>query len=693
MLRSLNDLPFIKINGSCWIECERLSTFLQNSRGENEPNVNYSNILRDLRSYKAGNSEFKWKKIVSASSVLKYLIKLSDKYSVCETVLSELTDIVFNFQQKENRNIFNVVDLYKEIAKYDLWCEDLLLNVNIKHSYTLYTDYKSHFNELEWKKICYFEYHFGRGRKTILQYEEELQEKCVFLQSLKISKNTAEVSQQKCEQTIQTNNLRKSAADAIHGQNCVHNDVTHSYIQLDKTLNACLEQYLSGKGKCVCISCNNSCVHQGDIHVVVELKTCSNETFSEIANLLSIELQGKHNLKSTTFVFVKDGTLDSYKCKYCDEGNSHRFQLQRDLNSKTQEFVIGGATVTELQYNDPELLQEVPHLQMCAECFSSICYHSADALDWRSFDVVTEWLHHVPIEIQLFFSTWFVNKRSIKKSRTPSEYLQTKTTKLYALFDAGLSLLNRNYHGVIQQLNSEDLLINYHSLTTVFDITSSFGCTYSLKTAERWLKMASDPNVSHFETFINRYPLTYQTHFETKARTHNVSLQDCYLVFFMDNLVRLTTHEDPDPGMNRTSQVCTLPLTFKGLPRNNIVTESWHSETCEDLSSECKCMDSIHLSKDDYKLLVECSPAESLAWQMFSCQLTWGLVKRSSTDGVLPQFLSEGKHTKEMEEEDEMMIIADESTSNCKGTPKSLEARKGKGLHTSHPNIHDVREG
>ncbi|XP_052258558.1 uncharacterized protein LOC127863212 [Dreissena polymorpha] len=330
---------------------------------------------------------------------------------------------------------------------------------------------------------------------------------------------------------------------------------------------------------------------------------------------------------------------------------------------------------------------------MCAECFSSICHHSADALDWRSFDVVTEWLHHVPIEIQLFFSTWFVNKRSIKKSRTPSEYLQTKTTKLYALFDAGLSLLNRNYHGVIQQLNSEDLLINYHSLTTVFDITSSFGCTYSLKTAERWLKMASDPNVSHFETFINRYPLTYQTHFETKARTHNVSLQDCYLVFFMDNLVRLTTHEDPDPGMNRTSQVCTLPLTFKGLPRNNIVTESWHSETCEDLSSECKCMDSIHLSKDDYKLLVECSPAESLAWQMFSCQLTWGLVKRSSTDGVLPQFVSEGKHTKEMEEEDEMMIIADESTSNCKGTPKSLEARKGKGLHTSHPNIHDVREG
>ncbi|KAH3897162.1 hypothetical protein DPMN_021347 [Dreissena polymorpha] len=104
-LTSLNDLPFIKINGSCWIECERLSTFLQNRRGENEPNVNYSNILRDFRSYKAGISEFnKGNKIVSASSVLKYLIKLSDKYSVCDTVLSELTDIVFNFQQETARD-------------------------------------------------------------------------------------------------------------------------------------------------------------------------------------------------------------------------------------------------------------------------------------------------------------------------------------------------------------------------------------------------------------------------------------------------------------------------------------------------------------------------------------------------------------------------------------------------------------
>ncbi|KAH3806890.1 hypothetical protein DPMN_135218 [Dreissena polymorpha] len=47
-------------------------------------------------------------------------------------------------------------------------------------------------------------------------------------------------------------------------------------------------------------------------------------------------------------------------------------------------------------------------------------------------------------------------------------------------------------------------------------------------------------------------------------------------------------------------------------------------------------------------------------------------VKHFSTDGVLPQFLSEGKHTQEMEKDDDMMITADGSTSNCNETNDDL---------------------
>ncbi|VDI32964.1 Hypothetical predicted protein [Mytilus galloprovincialis] len=70
------------------------------------------------------------------------------------------------------------------------------------------------------------------------------------------------------------------------------------------------------------------------------------------------------------------------------------------------------------------------------------------------------------------------------------------------------------------------------------------------------------------------------------------------------NLVRWSIHADPDPGKTRTSQICTLSITIKGLPKQSYTIKSWHQKDC-DLLVNCNCMQQIKLGKDQCKLLLE----------------------------------------------------------------------------------------
>ncbi|CAC5410224.1 unnamed protein product [Mytilus coruscus] len=58
--------------------------------------------------------------------------------------------------------------------------------------------------------------------------------------------------------------------------------------------------------------------------------------------------------------------------------------------------------------------------------------------------------------------------------------------------------------------------------------------------------------------------------------------KQCHLALLMDNLVHLTIKTDPLPGESRTNQICTLPLTIKGIPKDSCLVESWHGEDCDD---------------------------------------------------------------------------------------------------------------
>lgn len=93
----------------------------------------------------------------------------------------------------------------------------------------------------------------------------------------------------------------------------------------------------------------------------------------------------------------------------------------------------------------------------------------------------------------------------------------------------------------------------------------------------------------------------------------------------MDNLVYLTLKSDPKPGEVRTNQICTLPITLKGIAKNSKEVLDWHGTDC-DMSPECHCLERTILSQDQIQyIFFEHSPSERSAFLQFSKEAVWGV--------------------------------------------------------------------
>ena len=187
----------------------------------------------------------------------------------------------------------------------------------------------------------------------------------------------------------------------------------------------------------------------------------------------------------------------------------------------------------------------------------------------------------MPLFLQIILGV-FINKVSLKRSSDKHKFLMSKIVCLYSVFERLLNLHNRQYFGVIQELNTDELVFNYHSVGTVFSITSRMGTTQSLKSAERRLKLYSDENLCYFNTYLKKYPLKNES--VCGFKEDSISLQDCYLAFCVDNLVRLSFKRSEIKSI----QIATLPMTLKGIPKDTKVSESWHDDDiCDEATSVC----------------------------------------------------------------------------------------------------------
>ena len=240
----------------------------------------------------------------------------------------------------------------------------------------------------------------------------------------------------------------------------------------------------------------------------------------------------------------------------------------------------------------------------------------------------------VPLPIRLFLEKTFLNVKSLKQSEDLNELLEDKVARLTALYDIGLNTLNKNYFGISQEMNTAELIVNYHNATSVFSITKASGITMSLRSAEKKLKKMANPERCYFRTFLKTYPLEYTRLQDLTPKTHNIRLRDCHIILMVDNLVRVQKARDPDQGSKKSAQLCTLPITVKGLPRDCNITNNWHTEEC-DGSLNCSCKKDSAVSKTDLdKILFENTEEEENSLQQFKHEAVWGLKNLSFHEEV-----------------------------------------------------------
>ncbi|CAC5407963.1 unnamed protein product [Mytilus coruscus] len=216
------------------------------------------------------------------------------------------------------------------------------------------------------------------------------------------------------------------------------------------------------------------------------------------------------------------------------------------------------------------------------------CFNHCDLvkpLSLHHFELLQEWILDIPLDIQIILDK-FINRDSFYSSGDKIAFLLSKMERLYGAFDILLNTFNKNY------------------------------------IAEKKIKEKATDDLCYYNTYLKRFPFNYQT--TTGIADQLVNLRDCHLILMMNNLVRMTFRSDPNPGENRSGQLCTLPLTLQCLPIDSFVTDSWHTTDCLK-DQNCQCKKDIKLHKEDFNnALVSLTNEETVSWERFQKLLTWG---------------------------------------------------------------------
>ena len=540
--------------------------------------VKTSNVKRSLGVIQTFNNILS----VPVSSILKYCFTHAESLKSCKYITKLVENEVLNTEC--DQTITSTLDLYKLIAKTKfLNNQHLYSDVTIDESHitTLLIDHKNYFSDAEsWHKILWFENNFSKSVDYQLYevgYEELLALKFSSFQSLLSFKDCSEKLLNKSKKQIKDNQKRIATAD-------IYNDIEvvgkkrHNPSTIDGEIFALLQKYCDKRIKNVIVFDTAESVSKNSVQVVV--CTNSQELLYDTRDLSERAfyfLKRKHGLNIECIYFTQSDQLKEY------EGEDYvlRFSL-RD--------VIASHKVSEVFYvwkyddvvddtEDSEVKTQVA--EYCEACYDQ----GVKPLQIENFDIVSEWFLETPAEVQILFEN-FINKKSLKKAKNREDFIRQKLSKLYRLHDILLNVFNRNYIGIHQQANSKELLIEYKSVSSVFDVTSSVGATTSLNAAETNLKKKSNEELCYFNTYLKQHKLRYIS-LSGQIR-EEVSLRQCHLILMFDNLVRIKSTRDHARGDTKSDQLLTPPITLQGLPLDAEITNTWHEAEC-DGSDTCLC--------------------------------------------------------------------------------------------------------
>ena len=287
----------------------------------------------------------------------------------------------------------------------------------------------------------------------------------------------------------------------------------------------------------------------------------------------------------------------------------------------------------------------------------SSCYQKSSCLNplhWSDFQVEEEWVSDVPLEIQMVLMA-FISKPTLWKCKDVSELVRGKIVRLYALYDSLLNISNRNHLGIFQELNTTELMVNYHNLHETFAMTNQMGVTKSYGAVERDWKEQATNDLCYYNYAIKKQALTYET--VNGMSQKFISLRDCFVILMRDNLVTLTQKNNPEPGESRSGQICTIQGTDIGIPLDSALFHQLHVENNCSQDDDCSCCRPISLTSDMLRpVVLTCSTTEQNQMTALRQLCSWGLQavwKHVHDDEILSDMLFPSQLSNEQEHEAE----------------------------------------
>ncbi|CAC5410191.1 unnamed protein product [Mytilus coruscus] len=213
-------------------------------------------------------------------------------------------------------------------------------------------------------------------------------------------------------------------------------------------------------------------LYKAGIHLILELSANVDlSIIHDISTLLSNYIQRTH------FEFVREMHFKGRK--YRDKSRwfptkilYKRSDSEQKINDKIV-LILSTSNENDDSLGSPE---SCLHGTFCTACFNEYEKHLNYPLNVYSFDITKEWTIFMPLPLRLFFEKIFSKKR-IQTHETKV----SKLSSLYCLTEALFNIKNKHYHGITQDVNTDELLIHYHNVSSVFEVTSHVGLTQSQK--------------------------------------------------------------------------------------------------------------------------------------------------------------------------------------------------------------------
>ena len=621
-----------------WVYLDDYLSFLTSANTKDDAlTIKRFNLEREINGHKDGIKEIDGQKAISRLSVIRHIFNHVDQMAALKAIADDIIQYTFCIErQKTNtpdssqeQTVFN---LYRELSKQDfLSCAcSLMKDWPLDNSMipTIVCGYKDCFSSNEWHTIQLFEWHYSlqcndKPGKT-LSAAQQCSRKWKYFEHCKQVRDIAHKFQSETQHTIRNRKSRTEAASQLSSVG-ITGALRHRPDQIEQSISAIVKEHFSPPFD-VIVMTHRFTANDNSVDIAIEINQDS-DYVDLLAQTIVTSCVKDHALKCRNIYFLQKGTLEIHKLhgktiqRLCFNDSIVR---ESSIASRVWKVLDTSAYVN----NEPELTDGGEKL--CKICFSP---DLPTPLNVSSFDLGKEWVLDVPMSTQILLCS-FINTNTTRRKDYDSlaAYIKSHIQRLYIVYDTLLNTYNRKHHGIIQKLITDELIMNFHNIGAVFDLTCKAGLTMSHTSAELKVQDRADNDIRFYETYLKHYPLTYQT--MAGMITNHVNMRQCHPILMLDNLVRLKTKEDPDPGESRTKQICTIPITIQGLPKDHVITESWHNPEICDSTSSCACKKEVSLKPEDIesKILTltdeeQCCLSKAKDLLIWGCNDLWAKIK------------------------------------------------------------------